>query len=191
MWHWINPNPRHSILLKESKTTLDKIRTTSEFKNYNSFADIDRTPFLYISELFLEKEKYTSKSCESFATFGWCSEREMAFNCLLDLMNFTSKVTTVGNHCWTEVLIEFKTNSNSKINFIAKIDNSFHQFSLTKIEPKNIFDWKSKLGNSAQEKWYNKKAHSTLEKKKILSFSPSKESFIRIENAINFYLSKQ
>lgn len=191
MWHWINPNPRHAIILKEKNTTLNTLQPSIEFKKYKSFADIDRTPFLYLSELFLETEKYTSTSCESFATFGWCSEREMAFNCLLDAMQFTSKVYTEGNHCWTEVLLNFTTSTNSKKSFVIKIDNTFHQFIIKEIASKNIDAWKTNVGNSVQAKWYNTTAHSQKEKNKLLTFNPSKKATIRIENAIINYLKKQ
>lgn len=191
MWHWINPNPRHAITLKEKNTTLNTIKPSADFKNYKSFADIDRTPFLYLSELFLETEKYTSTSCENFATFGWCSEREMAFNCLLDALKYTSKVHTEGNHCWTEVLQEFTTTTNSKKSFVIKIDNTFHEFLLNEITTKNIANWKTNVGNSAQAKWYNTTAHSQKEMNKLLAFNPSKKAMIRIENAFINYLNKQ
>jgi hypothetical protein len=191
MWHWINPNPRHSIVLKEKNTALNTIKPSVEFKNYKSFADIDRTPFLYLSELFSETEKYTSTSCKSFATFGWCSEREMAFNCLLDVMQFTSKVYTEGNHCWSEVLIDMKTNMNNKKSFVLKIDNTFHEFQLKEILSKDIASWKTNVGNSTQAKWYNTTAHSQKEKKKLLAFKPSEKGIIRIENAIIEFLNKQ
>ena len=191
MWHWINPNPRHAIILKEKNTALNTIKPSTEFQKYKSFADIDRTPFLYLSELFLETEKYTSTSCESFATFGWCSEREMAFNCLLDAMQFTSKVYTVGNHCWTEVLLDFTTSTNSKKSFVIKIDNTFHEFTIKEIASKNIATWKTNTGNSGQAKWYNTTAHSQKEKSKLLAFHPSKKAMDRIENAIINYLNKQ
>lgn len=191
MWHWINPNPRHAIILKEKHVALNTIKPSIEFKNYKSFADIDRTPFLYLSELFLETEKYTSASCKSFATFGWCSEREMAFNCLLDVMQFTSKVYTEGNHCWTEVLLEMNTSANIKKSFVVKIDNTFHQFQLKRIVSKDIANWKTNVGNSGQAIWYNTTAHSQKEKNKLLTFKPSKKGTVRIENAIIDYLNKQ
>ena len=191
MWHWINPNPRHAIILKEKKITLNTVKPGIGFKNYKSFADIDRTPFLYLSELFTETEKYTSTSCESFATFGWCSEREMAFNCLLDAMQFTSKVYTEGNHCWSEVLLNFTTSTNSKKSFVIKIDNTFHEFIIKEITSKNIANWKTNVGNSTQAKWYNSTAHSQNEKNKLLAFNPSKKAMLRIENAIFNYLNAQ
>lgn len=191
MWHWVNPNPRYSIILKENNTTLNNIKPNSDFKNYKSFADIDRTPFLYLSELFLETEKYTSNSCKSFATFGWCSEREMAFNCLLDLLNYSSKVYTEGNHCWTEVLVNMKTSTNEKKSFVVKIDNTFHQFLFSEISIKNSINWKTNVGNSAQAKWYNTTAHSQKEKDKIVAFKSSTNAMIRIENAIIEYINKQ
>lgn len=191
MWHWINPNPRHTIILKEKNITLNTVKPGIDFKNYKSFADIDRTPFLYLSELFSETEKYTSTSCESFATFGWCSEREMAFNCLLDAMQFTSKVHTEGNHCWTEVLLNFTTSTNSKKSFVVKIDNTFHEFQFKEIAAKDIAGWKTNVGNSAQAKWYNTTAHSQKEKNKLLAFNPSKKAMVRIENAIFNYLKAQ
>lgn len=191
MWHWVSPNPRHSILLKENNIPLNSVKPSLEFEKYKSFADIDRTPFLYLSELFSETEKYTSTSCNSFATFGWCSEREMAFTCLLEAMQLTSKVHTEGNHCWTEVIIEMTTTTNEKKFVLVKIDNTFHKFELRVISSKDLSNWKTNVGQSKQAKWYNTTAHSLIEKNKLLNFKPSEKAMIRIETAITEYLEKQ
>lgn len=189
LWHWLSPNPRHAIELKINKQKLNSIKPTEGFGKYKSFADIDRTPSLFLTELFLENEKYQLENCPSFATFGWCSEREMSFSCLLNLLNFGySKIHTIGNHCWTEALFEFKGKDNNLKKIILKIDNTFNEVSTVKLEPKNIKKWQLALGNSAQPKWYNKMAKSTEEQTKIKNFTPAEKAFERIENSINTYL---
>ena len=72
-WHWVNPNPRSEIFLLENKQLLSTIKPSSEYDKYKSVAEIDRTPFLFLSDLFREKPKYGHPLCDTFSTFGWCS----------------------------------------------------------------------------------------------------------------------
>ena len=124
-WHWVEQNPRHEIVFLENNTLLKDTNPPKNFSRYNSYADIDRTPYLYLSDLSLSTPKYYSKSCDTFSTFGWCSEREMAFVCLLELLGYSGKVVTEGNHSWSEFLVSMKINSNSAQQFLFTVDNTF------------------------------------------------------------------
>ena len=62
------------------------------YKKYKSAADADRRPYLYLKDLVSKKNKYYHPECSGFYTFGWCSEREMAFNCLLAIMGYKCKI---------------------------------------------------------------------------------------------------
>jgi len=104
-WHWVTPNPRYEIFLNNSNKKLSEVRPPEEFSKYKSFADIDRTPYLFLSELFLDSPKYYSSLCDTFSTFGWCSEREMAFVSLLDILGYKGKVIAENNHSWSEFII--------------------------------------------------------------------------------------
>ncbi len=110
-WHWVQPNPRHEIYFASSKTLLKDTKPPNEFSKYNSYADIDRTPYLFLSDLVYPEFKYYSNSCDTFSTFGWCSEREMAFIALTTLLEYEGKVVAEGNHSWSEFVIPLKLNT--------------------------------------------------------------------------------
>lgn len=190
LWHWTNPNPRYEIILKSSNEKLYTIKPPKEFSKYKSYADIDRTPPLFLKDLFDKNEKYKSNYCESFSTFGWCSEREMSFNCLLDLLGYEAKIFTNNNHCWTVTLLKFTTNKNTVVNLELKIDNTFNLFNFKKININEIKNFKTNIGNAGMSKWYNDNAHSQNTKNNIFQISPSIEAMQRIDLSLFNYLTK-
>lgn len=195
MWHWVSSNPRHEIKFTENGQDLVKTKPPKEFSKYNSYADIDRTPFLYLSDLCLEKEKYYLSYCDTFSTFGWCSEREMAFIALSTLLDFNGKVVAEDNHSWSEVMVQMKTISKNKIgtglkNFVVKIDNTFFSFDWAEISEQEQLNWKNKIGNSSLSKWYNQKAISSTELSKIKTFKVHPMAIKRIENSVVRYLNR-
>lgn len=189
-WHWVNPNPRYEIQLIDLKAFLKDVKAPREFSKYHSFADIDRTPYLFLSELFFKKPKYYSTIGDTFSTFGWCSEREMAFVSLLEIMKYEGKVIAEGNHSWSEFIVSMISKNNALKNFRFKVDNTFDKFQWEEIKPEEIENWKNYQGNSSQSKWYNEKAHSINEKQKIKEYVASPEAMIRIENLIVEYLNR-
>lgn len=177
MWHWVTPNPRHDIYLKETDELLKEIKPPKEFGKYNSVADIDRTPYLFLSELFTEKPKYYSESCGDFSTFGWCSEREMAFISLVSLLDYTGKVKAENGHSWSELIVAAPLTDGTKQNFLVRIDNTYDSVYWEKISRAELQKWQQDMGDSSTKKWYNKKALSTTEQQKIKAFIvPSKVS---------------
>ncbi|MBN1348103.1 hypothetical protein JXJ21_01705 [candidate division KSB1 bacterium] len=114
-WHWIDPNPRHEIVFSENSTKLIKLKPPDEFSKYKSYADIDRTPCLYLSDLLSDEPKYYHEQCSEFYTFGWCSEREMAFNTLVELFGYKSKIKQEEIHTWTAVLTKFKNTKDETV----------------------------------------------------------------------------
>lgn len=67
-WHWTSPNPRYEIYLVETNKLLCQTKPPKEFSKYNSYADVDRTPYLFLSDLFQERPKYYSISCDTFSS---------------------------------------------------------------------------------------------------------------------------
>jgi len=189
-WHWVSPNPRHSIYLAGSKQLLSELKPPAEFSKYASFADIDRTPFLYLSELFLPKQKYNSKTCDTFSTFGWCSEREMAFVCIMELLGYTGQVIAEGNHSWSEFIIPLISKNGKTVNYLAKVDNTFNSLELTEIESHTLDAWKTFAFTPKQVIWYRQKAHSETEKQKIREFVASTRAMARIESSFVKFLQR-
>lgn len=189
LWHWINPNPRHEIRFVKNGKLLKDSKSPKEFRNYKSYADIDRTPYLYLSELFEDKPKYYSESCDTFSTFGWCSEREMAFVCLVEILGYEGKVVVKGNHSWSEFIIPMKMKSGTTNNFLVKVDNTFDNVEWTQIENSSLVKWRQEMGSGKLSKWYNTKSHSLKEKKSINEFMISSKAMLRIEIKLVIYLN--
>ena len=187
-WHWINPNPRHSIYFVSTQKLLCKTKTTQEYSKYSSYADIDRTPYLFLSDLVQNTPKYYTTMCDTFSTFGWCSEREMAFVALTKLLNFNGKVIAENNHSWSEFHVKMNAVNGVK-DFIVKVDNTFNELDWISADQDFILKWKDYTGNSKLSKWYNQKANSNSELKKISNFIIRKEAIQRIEQKINAYLN--
>ena len=190
-WHWVKPNPRYTIYLAKNKKLLKDIKPPTEFLKFNSYAEIDRTPYLFISDLFQPELKYYSESCGSFSTFGWCSEREMAFVCLLDLLGYKGKIVAEGIHSWSEFLVPMTSENNILINFSVKVDNTFNNVDWGRFKDNDIGKWKEYLGNLPQAKWYNQQAHLNKEKERIKNFRVSTQAMTRIEKSVVKYLEKK
>ncbi|MDR3285887.1 MAG: hypothetical protein LBT27_00415 [Prevotellaceae bacterium] len=182
-WHWITPNPRHEIYFSETKQLLCETRPPPEFARYNSYADIDRTPYLFLSDLVTYPPKYYS-SCDTFSTFGWCSEREMAFVALTKLLHYDGKVIVSGNHSWSEFMIKMNGNDTNQF-YKVIIDNTFDHFDWTIVEQVDIAYWHNQPAN-----WYNRQAQSSNESKKIRNHFANKNAMAIIEIKIVEYLQK-
>ena len=190
-WHWVSPNPRHDISFSSNKTLLKATKPPIEFSKYNSFADIDRTPYLFLGDLFARKPKYFSDESGTFSSFGWCSEREMAFMALMNLFKIEGKVITSGNHSWSELIIPLKNNKDSVKNFKVTVDNTFNDIDWTIIHPTQLRSWRIKTATDKFAKWYNDKASSESELKRIKAHYVPKEATKRIEAQVVAYLNKQ
>jgi hypothetical protein len=187
-WHWVVSNPRHEIYLIDSKELLKDINPPDEFSNYNSYADIDRTPYLFLSDLVNSELKYYSASCDTFSTFGWCSEREMAFVALTSLLSYKGKVVAEGNHSWSEFLIPLKLITGEIQNFRVNVDNTFNSVQWTKIKQQEISEWERYFGNTNLSDWYNRKAKSISELRNIQNHLVPNKSMSRIENEVVKFL---
>ena len=187
-WHWIEPNPRHSIYSAETNELLTELKPPKEFSRYNSFADIDRTPYLFLSDLVSNMPKYYDQSCDTFSTFGWCSEREMAFTALAKLMNFKGKVVATGNHSWSEFILPMTLNNNKTMCFLVLVDNTFNYVNWSVFDYEINTEWENDLGDSKIEQWYNKMTNSKNELNRIKNHIVSVKASQRIENKIVNYL---
>ncbi|MDR0874500.1 MAG: hypothetical protein LBN27_13720 [Prevotellaceae bacterium] len=187
-WHWVTPNPRYEIYFTATGQLLNRTRPPQEFSKYGSFADIDRTPYLFLSDLLTENPQYYSVSCDTFSTFGWCSEREMAFSALVKLLNYDSKVVASGNHSWSEVILKMRDKNGNLKNYKVHIDNTFDNVSFNAITQSEIDVWKQNSGNSDIERWYNKKTISDASK--IEQHIVNQTAMQRIEKKTVEYLKK-
>ena len=190
-WHWIENNPRHKIYLKESGKLLKDIKPNKEFGNYHSKADIDRTPYLFLSDLFSEGPQYTSKDCGEFSTFGWCSEREMAFVSLMTLLGHKGKVAAQGGHSWTELIMTMNLSNGKKGYFKVNVDNTFDKIGWNLISESEIKKWETELGDSKTKRWYNEKAVSSKEQNRISNFQISPTVMHKLEREFVSFLNRR
>lgn len=182
-WHWKTPNPRHSIIHLPDSIRLTGVRPPSGFSKYKSFADIDRFPIQYLSDLVTENASYLHPDCGAFYTFGWCSEREMSFGVLLGLYDFKYKIKQSGIHVWTDVLASVSQNSGVEINLILSFDNTFDSFKwdLLRISEDR---WRKDIGVGSQIVTYNRIAKSKAQMNGVESILISGSVVDRIDRSV-------
>jgi hypothetical protein len=187
-WHWVPNNPRHSIYFVKSNTLLKDTKPPIRFSKYNSFADIDRTPYLFLTDLLSEYPQYYNNDCDTFSSFGWCSEREMAFVALLKILGFEGKVVAQNNHSWSEFYVNFTNLESKMIHFKVIVDNTFDDLQWQQIKENEVYVWKNEFGKSTLAKWYNLKATSSQEINLISNHQVPNAAKQRIEKKLVKYL---
>ncbi len=188
-WHWIESNPRFDIRFTANGKFLKDTKPPIEFSNYKSYAEIDRTPYLFLSDLTYDFPKYFTSNCDTFSTFGWCSEREMAFVALLTLFNFEGYVDVLGNHSWSVFFTSMKNTANTLSYIRVIVDNTFDQIEFEIIKPTDLDEFKKDLKYYQTSNWYNKMAHSKPQLIKINNQIVSQIAQERINSKILKYLS--
>ncbi|MFO7790431.1 MAG: hypothetical protein R6V32_07660 [Bacteroidales bacterium] len=191
IWHWIDPNPRQSIRMVKTGELLSDINPPNEFSKYKSYAEIDRTPYLFLSDLVEENPKYYNIQSDTFATFGWCSEREMAFVSLMKLLGYHGKVLAPGNHSWSEFIVPMVLKNGDEEKYIFIVDNTFDVFRLLKMHDSvSVADWEKDFGDRNLSRWYNRKASSEKELERIKNHIVPQKAAMRIEHRIVEYLEE-
>lgn len=120
-------------------------------KNGQPVKEEDRTPVIFYRDL-VDTITYQAPNGKEFYTFGWCSEREMAFASAAWMMGYEPVIIVRGGHAFTLVTIN---------GTLFKVDNTYDRF--------EVWDYgyipapETKL-----ELWYNRKAREqAAELKKI------------------------
>jgi len=158
-WHWVEPNPRHAILALPDSVPLVEQAPRDPYRRYQSRADIDRVPLLFLGDLVSCVPGYTHPDCGPFHTFGWCSEREMAFVALLSALGYRGKIEQAGIHTWSVFWCEFRDNAGGTRPVIAKVDNTFDSLAWRAPDSGLSFEtWWDAIGEGTQVAWYNRTA---------------------------------
>lgn len=178
-WHWIDPNPRHEILFTADGRPLTSLKHPAGFEKYATYADIDRTPVVFLTDLLSPVPRYCTAEGDTFSTFGWCSEREMAFISLITLMGYKGRVIAPGNHSWSEVDVSMKLKSGGRKNMVVTVDNTF-----------DVIDWTGNAPGEAHSR-YNGTAHSPSVLQRLRSFKVPSSAMNRIEGQVADYLRKK
>lgn len=184
-WHWIQPNPRHEIFVLPDTVPLTKVRSCAPYTRYATFADIDRVPALYLGDLVTEEPGYYHKDCGAFFTFGWCSEREMAYTALMTAWGFPAKIWQSGIHTYSMVWCEFIKSDGATIILEVEVDNTFDSIRWgEKVPASSQAQWLSETGSGAQVDWYNAKARAPEQMEVLRGLSVGKAAENRIRNLI-------
>jgi len=190
-WHWVTPNPRHTILQAANNTPLKNIQTLSIFPNYSCFADIDRTPYLFLTDLFGKYPAYKSALCDSFSSFGWCSEREMSFIALMQILGLEGKQVSENNHSWSVLRVNMLNDALQETTFKVIVDNTYDKVTWSLFTEDDSKQWNRYYGNVPLAKWYNAQAHSAKEIARLSGFIIDTSAINYIETSTINYLQKK
>lgn len=190
-WHWVKPNPRHSIYMMPDSVLLTSLTPPAEFGQYKTYADIDRLPTLYLADMVTEEPKYCHPDCGRFFTFGWCSEREMAFSTLATLMGFDCKIKQSGIHTWSCILINFAGAAQDSVAAELMIDNTFDMFQWNVVGNVAESSWASDIGRGTDIKWYNDIIGSREKLARVSKINVTSKAAARIEAAVREFLSSR
>jgi hypothetical protein len=162
-WNYTDPNPRDSIYHKKRGRNLCKLPPPYEMPGYLSLASVDRVPTIFWGDFVTETPKYSWDFLPGFYSFGWCSEREMAFKAWLGIEGIPSEICFKENHVWTEVVLP------SLPGYFILIDNSLNRFELHAISRRT-----PPQPDDRFLRWYNQNGANkiTQAKLKLLTISP-------------------
>jgi len=185
-WHWVEPNPRHSIVSLPDSVSLVDVPSPSGYERYKSAADLDRVPELFFSDLVTDEPRYAHESCGQFFTFGWCSEREMAFVSMMGCLGYEGKVCQSGIHSWSELWCEFAANHGRSVRVIARVDNTFDSLEWFPV-PLGISldEWLADVGQGADVDWYNSTARSERQRRALDEIEVSEIAAARIRALVS------
>ncbi|HNY30259.1 MAG TPA: hypothetical protein PKO15_05165 [Fibrobacteria bacterium] len=182
-WHWISPNPRHRIRMLPDSSLLTAHRPHPRHPSYRTFADMDRTPDLFLSDLVSEEPRYNHPEFGTFTTFGWCSEREMAYALILRRMGYLAKIRFQGNHVWTEVLIQGATKDGSSGSGVLVVDNTFASAEPAPLR-QPVAAWLSDVGRGRDVVSMNAKAGASAQVRFVDSLQVGPKATSRIRGLV-------
>lgn len=165
-WHWVTPNPRHALRSLPDSQPLTSKRPDPRHASYRSWADMDRTPDLFLGDLASEQARYFHPQTGPLFSFGWCSEREMAYSLLLTSMGYTTKIKFKGNHVWTEILLGGTSGTDGTKSGILVVDNTFGRVG-AHVLAESEAAWLADLGPGKDVVAMNAKARSPLQRSRV------------------------
>lgn len=172
-WNYTDPNPRDSIYHRKRGKPLSQLPPPFDQPDYRSLASTDRIPTLFWGDFAVESPKYSWDYLPGFYTFGWCSEREMAFKAWLGAQHINTTICFKDAHVWNEVQLA------SMPGYIIYIDNSFHIFQVKPISKKTPPNPNDKFLT-----WYNQNGANTITRQKLSNLCISQRRAAELEQQI-------
>jgi hypothetical protein len=196
-WHWGNNMPRRPIIYTRTGKALSTVAPPAGFENYPSYADVDRTPDIFWKNLLAERPLFYTTECDSFYTFGWCSEREMAFLAMLYSTGFCNeqgsqsapfgRVIQQGPHTWSELGLFMIGQDGLEKWFKVKIDNTFDIVKWSVVNRSSINILRNRRGYNKEERWYNRNYASAKITGSLRALHVSPVAQLRIRNQVEKY----
>ncbi len=184
-WHWIEPNPRHEILALPDSVLLARMTPPAPYQRYRTRADIDRVPALYLCDLVSAQPRYAHLRYGSFYSFGWCSEREMAFVVLMRALGYEGKVWQSHIHTCSKLWCPMRHREGRTIILEAKVDNTFDQIHWDEVHPDAQFAaWREEIGRGSEIAWYNRVARSSEQLRLVRSCEVPAAAAARIRSLV-------
>jgi hypothetical protein len=183
-WHWLTPNPRHSILSIRDNKTLNELPSLPEKPLYQTYGDMDRTPAVYLKDLFEQPRNFYAVGCDTFSTFGWCSETEMSFVLLMEQLGYIGNVelSEGGNHSWSSFQMDLTLNDGTVEHFEVEVDNTFDEVRVAS------FVQRPTSSILKMEKWYDEQSRYSKEIEAVKKIQVSKATSAKIERDIIEFL---
>jgi len=193
-WHWVDDMPRQSIQWVADGRMLGDVSPPASFRRYRSYADIDRTPDIFWQDCMADEPKFYVDGCDTFYTFGWCSEREMAFLAMLRTAGFfenrnqalqpSGRVAVEGPHSVSALKLRFYADSDQLIWIEAKVDNTYNDITWRSAKNGNL-----SVNKERYETWYNKQAASASMIDNLRFLQVSAVAAARIRHQLNNYFN--
>lgn len=165
-WNYTNHNPRLNIINIKKGKTLAQLPSSAG----GTMATLDRTPVIFWADFLSDEPQYSYEHISTFYTFGWCSEREMAFKAWLSAVAIKSTIGIKADHVWTEVELPGLPGN------LFFIDNTFNRFEMLPLNKKPPLE----VGNRYIG-WYNQQGSDKAIIKKLtsLTISPKRAAYLQ------------
>ena len=176
-WNYTNHNPRENIVHIKKGKTLKQLPAVAGTQGA-SMATLDRTPLIFWGDFMTEEPQYSYEHISAFYSFGWCSEREMAFKAWLGVVGIKSTIGIRADHVWTEVDLP------GMPGYFLFIDNTFNRFEIWPVSKRPKLEVGNKYIN-----WYNQQGSDKTIQKKLASLTISPKRASSLEHQILTYFN--
>jgi hypothetical protein len=174
-WNYTNHNPRENIINIKKGKNLKQIPAYPG-SGGASMATLDRTPFIFWNDFMTDEPQYSWGHISAFYSFGWCSEREMAYKAWLAVLGIKSTIGIKADHVWTEVELP------GLPGYFLFIDNTFNRFEVWPVNKKPPLE----VGNKYIT-WYNQQGSDKAIQKKLSALTISPKRAADLEKQIVTY----
>jgi hypothetical protein len=171
-WNYTNHNPRVNIVNLKKGKKLGQLPAPVG----GTMATLDRTPVIFWSDFMTDEPQYSYEHISAFYSFGWCSEREMAYKAWLGVVGIKSTIGIKTDHVWTEVAMP------GMPGYFLFIDNTFNRFEMRPISQKPPLE----VGNKYIA-WYNQQGADKTIQKRLASMIISPKRAASLQKQIMVY----